>query len=364
MEMLGIAELPAAFRDRRVMVTGHTGFKGSWLVLWLNSLGARVTGVSLSPPTTPNHWDLLGLAIDDRRIDIRDAEAMKCVVTGVRPECVFHLAAQPLVRRSYVDPLDTWSTNVMGTVNVLEACRSVAEVRAIIAVTTDKCYENDGRSTPYRETDRLGGHDPYSASKAAAELAVASYRNALLAESGSPLLASARAGNVIGGGDWSEDRLIPDLVRAQANGASLGVRSPHATRPWQHVLDCLAGYLLLGANLLAAKREFARAWNFGPDPDDTRTVATVVGGLEAHWPGLRWHTNDGNGPHEAAALSLDSTRARTLLGWHPAWPLDRTLAMTASWYRQYLADGTVSSQRQLTEYVTAASNASLRMANA
>jgi CDP-glucose 4,6-dehydratase len=363
MEMLGVAELAAAYRGRRVLVTGHTGFKGSWLVLWLTELGARVTGVSLAPPSEPNHWDLLGLRIADHRLDIRNASDVRRIVEDARPDCVFHLAAQSLVRRSYVDPSGTWSTNVMGTVNVLEACRSVADVRGIVVVTTDKCYENDYRITPYLENDRLGGHDPYSASKAAAELVAASYRLAFLSVPQSPLLATARAGNVIGGGDWSEDRLIPDLVRAQASRASLAVRSPSATRPWQHVLDCLAGYLLLGANLLEGRSEFACAWNFGPD-NDTRTVTEVLVGLEAHWPGLRWHASDANTVHEATALSLDSTRAQTLLGWRPEWPLNEALAKTASWYQQFLTNGVVTSRRQLNEYIATASHAVPRLSNA
>jgi CDP-glucose 4,6-dehydratase len=360
--MLGIAELAGSFHGRRVMVTGHTGFKGSWLVLWLNELGAHVTGVSLAPPTHPNHWDLLDIQVDDRRLDIRNAGAFTRVVADARPECIFHLAAQPLVRRSYGHPVDTWSTNVMGTINVVEACRSVDGVRAIVTVTTDKCYENDNRTVPYREDDRLGGRDPYSASKAAAELVVSSYRVAFLTAVGSPLVATARAGNVIGGGDWGEDRLVPDLVRAQARGTSLVVRSPDATRPWQHVLDCLAGYLLLGANLLAGKSEFASAWNFGPDAGDTRSVSEVLAGLAAHWPGLRWHAGDITGPHESATLSLDSERARQHLGWRPAWPLDQALAKTASWYRRFLADGTLSSREQLNDYIAAASIPTPRLA--
>jgi CDP-glucose 4,6-dehydratase len=277
---------------------------------------------------------------------------------------VFHLAAQPLVRHSYVDPIETWSSNVMGTVNLLEACRSVAAVRAIIVVTSDKCYENVQATTPHRESDRLGGHDPYSASKAAAELAASSYRAAFMTSQGSPLLATARAGNVIGGGDWAEDRLIPDLVRAHASGTSLVIRSPSATRPWQHVLDCLAGYLQLGANLMVGKREFASAWNFGPSPGDPHTVSDVLGSLRSHWPELRWHTGEGNGPREETVLSLDSTRSRTLLGWHPVWTLDDALVATATWYRRYLADNAVSSREQLAEYAGAARRTGLRWANA
>jgi CDP-glucose 4,6-dehydratase len=362
--MLGLADFAEVYRGRRVLVTGHTGFKGSWLALWLGTLGARVTGLALAPPSNPSHWDLLRLVVDEHRIDVRDAEAVARVIVRTQPECVVHLAAQPLVRRSYANPHDTWSTNVMGTVNVLEACRTTASVRAIVVATTDKCYENTGSAVPYREDDRLGGHDPYSASKAAAELVARSYRTAFLGESESALVATVRAGNVIGGGDWGDDRLIPDLVRARAAGVPLAVRSPGAIRPWQHVLDCLAGYLLLGANLIAGKRQFAGAWNFGPDADDTRTVAQVLSVLESLWPGLCWRSDNSERPQESATLSLDSSRARTLLGWRPVWTIDDALAATASWYRRFLKNGTVSSRAQLEEYVTTARGGVLPLAKA
>jgi len=349
-EMLGLTALNDAYRGRRVLITGHTGFKGSWLALWLTQLGAKVTGVSLAPPTSPNHWDLLRLQVAEHRVDVRDYAAVASAVTDSKPECVFHLAAQSLVRRSYAGPLDTWSTNVMGTANLLEACRSVSSVRAIVAVTTDKCYENDRRTSPYDEDDRLGGHDPYSASKAAAELAASSYRAAFMSSASSALIATARAGNVIGGGDWAEDRLIPDLMRAQSRGERLTVRSPGATRPWQHVLDCLSGYLQLGAHLLGGRLDAARAWNFGPDSRDTRTVADLLASMQAHWPGLRWEAGRAEGPHEALTLSLNSDRARKLLGWRRTWSFDEATRATSTWYKAFLESGTILSREQLAEF--------------
>jgi CDP-glucose 4,6-dehydratase len=350
---MDIGTFERAFRGRRVLVTGHTGFKGSWLALWLNELGAKVTGLALQPASTPNHWDLLDLPIDDRRADIRDAEATRAVVTNARPEIVFHLAAQSLVRRSYQEPLATWATNVVGTANVLDACREVSEMRAIVVVTSDKCYANDGTPRRYRETDQLGGHDPYSASKAATELVAASYRDAFFRDAGSPLLATVRAGNVVGGGDWAQDRLIPDIARAKAAGASLAIRAPDATRPWQHVLECLLGYLALGSRLLDSERAFADAWNFGPDDGTSVSVAQVLATLQRHWPGLRWQVDERHAPHEAAFLALDSTKARTLLGWRPVWSLEEALARTAAWYRDYLDGGRVTSRAQLLAYVNA-----------
>ena len=344
------------YRGRRVLVTGHTGFKGSWLSLWLERLGAHVTGISLAPPTSPNHWDLLGLKIDEHRIDVREADAVRRVVAESRPDLVFHLAGQSLVRRSYRDPISTWSTNMMGTVNVLEACRLESAVQAIVVITSDKCYENLERA-PHGESDRLGGHDPYSASKAASELAAQSYRDAFFAAPRSPLLATARAGNVIGGGDWSDDRLVPDLVRAQSSGISLAIRSPNAIRPWQHVLDCLRGYLLLGARLLDGDRTAAAAWNFGPPPEQALSVGSILSGLSKYWPNLRWHIDSTPGPQESELLLLDSTRAHTMLGWRPIWSIDQALSATSAWYREYLDTRRESSRSQLSSYIAACEQA-------
>lgn len=347
------------YRGRRVLLTGHTGFKGSWLALWLHELGAEVTGVSLPPASTPNHWDVLGLPIAERRLDIRDADALTTIVNKTQPEIVFHLAAQALVRRSYLEPIETWSTNVMGTVNVLEACRQAPSVRAIVVVTSDKCYENREWPWGYRENDPLGGLDPYSASKAATELVAASYRAAFFDAAASPLLATARAGNVIGGGDWSEDRLVPDLVRALERNQPLEIRSPQATRPWQHVLESASGYLLLGQRLLMGESAYAEAWNFGPETAGNRTVVEVLDKLARYWPNLRWQLTDQPQPHEATLLYLDSSKARSKLAWQPVWNIDTALEKTAEWYRAWLEAGQVISRRQLADYVSAAAQANL-----
>lgn len=345
------------YRGRRVLLTGHTGFKGSWLALWLRDLGADVTGLALPAETDPNHWQSLGLEITAHLQDIRDSAAVARIVAAAKPEVIFHLAAQPLVRRSYRDPLQTWSTNVMGTANLLEACREVPGVRAVVVVTSDKCYENREWPWGYRERDRLGGHDPYSASKAATELLIASYRKAFFDGAGTPLLASARAGNVIGGGDWSEDRLIPDLVRAIATGRPLEVRSPDATRPWQHVLESLSGYLLLGQVLMDGRREFATAWNFGPDVEGNCSVAGVLTKMQHSWPELAWRAAPAAQLHEANLLYLDSAQARTHLGWQPVWALPDALRATAEWYRGFLSSGRVASADQLRSYLACARGA-------
>ncbi len=344
-----------AYYGKRVLITGHTGFKGSWLALWLHELGAKVTGISLPPESSPNHWDLLNLQVVEYRFDIRDFRALARLFVDVQPEVVFHLAAQPLVRRSYRLPLDTWSINVMGTANVLEACRQTDSVRAVVAVTTDKCYENVEWQWGYRESDRLGGHDPYSASKAGSELVAASYRRAFFSSNTAPLLATARAGNVIGGGDWSEDRLIPDLVRAISIGKSLEVRSPHSTRPWQHVLESLSGYLKLGLKLMNGEKVLADAWNFGPSPDGNRTVEGVLRLFSRNWEAVRWHVQPlESNPHEAALLYLDNSKARNLLQWEPIWGLDETIRRTAEWYRAWLECKRPISREQLLDYVSCA----------
>ena len=342
------------YRDRRVLLTGHTGFKGSWLALWLHQMGADVTGLGLSPATNPCHWSLLGLPIKDHRVDVRDAAAVRQVLESTRPEIVFHLAAQPLVRRSYREPLETWSTNVMGTANVIDATRYVPNIKAIVVITTDKCYANMEWPWGYRENDRLGGHDPYSASKAATELVVSSFRSSFFNGQSGPLLATARAGNVIGGGDWSEDRLFPDLVRAAARDLLLEVRAPQATRPWQHVLDSLSGYLLLGQRLLASDRSAADAWNFGPDPDGNLSVLEVLNRFMPHWPGVRCQVTATPQPHESTLLYLDSAKARSLLDWKPVWKIDRALEYTAQWYRQWFSAREVLSREQLSAFIAAA----------
>lgn len=337
-----------------MLLTGNTGFKGSWLALWLTELGAEVIGVSLPPEMDPNHWDLLGLNIMNHFCDLRDASAICQVLANAQPEIVLHLAAQSLVRRSYRDPLQTWSTNVMGTANLLEACRDTPSVRAILVVTSDKCYENQEWVWGYRETDRLGGHDPYSASKAATEIVVESYRKSFFHELDAPLLSSARAGNVIGGGDWSEGRLIPDLVRAMTKRIPLEIRSPRATRPWQHVLESLSGYLLLGQKLLEGKREVAEAWNFGSESEECHTIEEVLMRLQVYWPNLSWKTTSQPQPHEATLLSLDSAKAKAVLGWKPVWGLSDAIESAVGWYREYLEHGNIMTRAQLERYITTA----------
>lgn len=345
------------YRGRRVLVTGHTGFKGSWLVTWLLELGAEVTGLALAPDGTPSHWELLSSPAQDLRGDIRDLATVQTAFELGQPEIVFHLAAQALVRRSYHDPLDNWSTNVMGTANVLELCRSTPSVCAVVIVTTDKVYENNEWTWGYRENDRLGGHDPYSASKAACEVLIESYRKSFFNTELAPLIATARAGNVIGGGDWSEDRLIPDLIRALQTHSDLEIRSPYSTRPWQHVLDCLSGYLLLGQHLLEGKKEFSEAWNFGPAPEDNRTVSEILAAMQHFWPDLRWKVEGEPQLHEANLLYLDCANARSRLRWVPALNLDEGIAMTANWYRTHHITGKINTIEQLTQYFKTAQTA-------
>ena len=325
----------AFWHDRRVLVTGHTGFKGSWLSLWLSALGAKVTGFSLDVPTTPSLMQAarVGDLLRDERGDVRDLKAVRAVMDVAKPEVVLHLAAQSLVRQSYAMPVETYATNVIGTTHLLEAVRTAKSVLAVIVVTSDKCYENRESGTPYVESDPMGGHDPYSSSKGAAELVTAAYRRSFF---GDGKIASARAGNVVGGGDWSPDRLIPDIYRAAEANKALLLRNPKAVRPWQHVLEPLSGYLML-AEHLASDPAFAQAWNFGPDEVDARSVEDVVTRVVSRWSnGLRWELDRGAHPHEAKVLSIDSAKARQRLGWAPRLSLEETLAWTVDWYKAFM----------------------------
>ncbi len=340
---------------RRVLVTGHTGFKGAWLALWLQARGAEVTGFALPPPTDPSLFAAarVGDLVTHVEGDVRDAAALRRAVERARPEAIFHLAAQPLVRLSYREPVETYATNVMGTVHLLEAARAVPGVRAVVCVTSDKCYENREWVWPYREDDSMGGHDPYSSSKGCAELVIAAYRRSFFAEGG-PALASVRAGNVIGGGDWADDRLVPDLVRAFASGTAPLIRAPQAVRPWQHVLEALAGYQAIAERLLGGDRRFAEAWNFGPPDDDARPVSWIVERLRRAWGGEAGGPlpDTGPQPHEAGLLRLDSAKARAALGWRPALGLEQALEWIADWHKAVAAgaDARAVTLAQIADY--------------
>jgi len=325
---------PDFWRGRRVLVTGHSGFKGAWLSFWLARMGAIVSGVSLQPATNPNFFSLLGLesSVESNWLDIRDEESVRGVFERFQPEVVLHLAAQALVRPSYSAPMQTFSTNIIGTLHVLDAARKTSSVRSIVAITTDKVYQNHEKGLAFEESDPLGGHDPYSASKAGAEMVISSYRKSFFQAAGIGL-ASARAGNVIGGGDWSLDRILPDAVRAWSTGQPLVVRNPRATRPWQHVLEPLAGYLRL-AEYIFAQPQSAEDFNFGPDPSDVATVKEVVTQAQKSFGcgDIEWGSVP-DGLHEAQTLTLDNTKAKRLLGIHPVWNLETAVARTMDWYR-------------------------------
>lgn len=337
--------LPPFWSGKRVFLTGHTGFKGGWLSLWLQSLGAEITGYALGPPTTPSLFDAARVGEEMCSIiaDIRDLPTLQQALREARPEIVFHLAAQPLVRYSYQNPVETYATNVMGTVYLLEAIRRIPSVRAVVNVTSDKCYENREWVWGYREHEPMGGYDPYSNSKGCAELVTAAYRNSFFSPQ-PPIpnpqpptaVASARAGNVIGGGDWAEDRLIPDILRAFEVGQTVKIRNPHAIRPWQHVLEPLGGYLRLAEKLYHEGAVFAEGWNFGPDEADARPVAWIVNQLVELWgKGARWEQDSGYHPHEAHYLKLDCAKAKARLGWTPRWSLEQSLRATVDWHRSY-----------------------------
>jgi CDP-glucose 4,6-dehydratase len=330
---------PDFWRGKRVFLTGHTGFKGSWLSLWLQSLGAQVHGLALEAPSTPSLFALAqveaGMA-GHTISDIRELATVQKAMQAAQPDIVIHMAAQPLVRLSYAEPVETYATNVMGTVHVLEAARNSPSVKAIVVVTTDKCYENKEWTWGYRENEPMGGHDPYSNSKGCAELVTNAYRNSFLQSSGIAV-ASARAGNVIGGGDWAADRLVPDILRAFEQNQPVTIRNPHATRPWQHVLEPLSGYLTLAEHLYTHGQAYAEGWNFGPQDDDARPVQWIVEHMVNSWgKGASWQRDGGVHPHEANYLKLDISKAKSRLGWQPRWPLATSLELITSWHQAYL----------------------------
>lgn len=361
------------YRGKRVLITGHTGFKGSWLAEWLLALGTEVIGFALPPPTEPSLFEQLGLASRLKHVvgDVRDLAAVRRVMDEARPDFVFHLAAQPLVRLSYEQPVETYGTNVMGTANVLEAVRLTGRRCVVVAITTDKCYENKEWAHSYREEDPMGGYDPYSSSKGAAELVIAAYRRSYFSGSDSLVkLASARAGNVIGGGDWALDRIVPDCIRALRRGETIPVRNKIATRPWQHVLEPLSGYLWLGACLHSSRlsafgSQLTSAFNFGPSLSSNRTVAELVQEVLKHWPGKWEDKSDPKAVHEAKLLNLATDKAYHFLGWAPAWSFVETLRETVDWYRQTEAltskvDALTAGQ--ITAYTAAARAAGIRWA--
>ena len=346
------------WRGRRVLLTGHTGFKGSWMAIWLTSLGAQLHGLSVDVPTEPSLYRLSRIAesVEWIEADVRDYDSVEAAVARTRPEVVVHMAAQSLVRRSFADPRGTYETNVMGTVNVLEAVRRRGEdVRVVVNVTSDKCYENREWEWGYREDEPMGGHDPYSNSKGAAELVTSAYRRSFFADPGGARLASARAGNVIGGGDWGEDRLVPDIMRGALAGTAVRVRNPNSIRPWQHVLNPLSGYLAL-AQALWDDPAAALGWNFGPADDDARPVGWLVGRIAERWPGgVRSELDPGPHPHEAHHLKLDSSRARARLGWSPRWDLPAAVDAVVEWYAAYAAgdDAHAVTLAQIDRFATA-----------
>lgn len=340
-----VTEMESFWKHKRVLVTGHTGFKGSWLVAWLSRLGADLVGVSLPAATQPNLYNCaaIGELVESHYCDIRDVEALASVVRDVEPDIVFHLAAQALVRASYKSPIETFSTNTLGTASVMEAIRHVSSVRVVVVVTTDKVYQNFEHNYPYRETDQLGGYDPYSASKAASEIVVSSYRDSFLANQGTAV-ASARAGNVIGGGDWSEDRLIPDAVRAWSDNASLEIRMPQAIRPWQHVLEPLYGYMTL-AQRLWSEPELAAAYNFGPLSHEALTVRDVTQLAKSQWgdDAKVVYQSSSDELHEASWLSLDVSKVRFCLGIEPKWSAEEAVKRSIHWYKSYYKGATARS---------------------
>lgn len=345
------------YQNKKILVTGHTGFKGSWLVKWFEMLGSEIYGISLAPNIQPNHFSLVQSDVVSHILDIREAEKLSKTMGAINPDIIFHLAAQPLVRESYQYPLETLQTNIMGTANLLNACRYLDNLKAIVIITTDKCYENKEWIWGYREDDSMGGYDPYSMSKGCVELVISSFRRSYfnLDEFGQKhqtLLASARGGNVMGGGDWSKDRLIPDVIKAAMRDEKVNIRSPYSTRPWQHVLECLSGYLALGQKLLQGEKVFAGPWNFGPAIDVEATVLDVLTRMQKQWSKIQYQIEkNNNNPHEAHLLKLDCSKANFILKWKNLWNIEKTIAETTEWYQSYYEKNKVITENQIDEYV-------------
>lgn len=344
------------YKEKRVLVTGHTGFKGSWLIYWLQKMGADVSGLALEPPTNPNHLSLLSFPYTSYIQNINEKNQVREILKEVNPEIIFHLAAQPLVRLSYEDPYNTYLTNIMGTVNILEASRNLPDLKAVLIVTSDKCYENKEWIWGYRENDPMGGKDPYSSSKGCAELVTAAWRHSYFnpenyGKDHQVLIASARAGNVIGGGDWAADRIVPDIVKATNEANEVVLRYPGATRPWQHVLEPLSGYLALGCKLLEGRKEFAEGWNFGPNHENNVTVLELVKEAQKNWGKIKYSNNANQQLHEAGFLMLDSGKAIKLLKWEPVWSFAKTVEHTINWYKEFYEKGSVKTDSTLIDYI-------------
>lgn len=338
---------PEFWQGKRVFLTGHTGFKGSWLSLWLQQMGAIVKGFALEPNTNPNLFEIAGVAknMESEMGDITNLSLIKDSMNSFNPDILIHMAAQPLVRLSYEEPVLTYATNVMGTVNVLEAARTCKKLKAIVSVTTDKCYENKEWVWGYRENEPMGGFDPYSSSKGCAELVTSAYRNSFFCAENSPAIASARAGNVIGGGDWAEDRLIPDILKSFEKKSPVIVRNPMATRPWQHVLEPLSGYLVLAEHLFNEGKSFAEAWNFGPKDEDCKSVSWILDKMVTNWDDhASWELDKNTNPHEAGYLKLDCSKAASKLNWHSKWNLEYTLESIINWHQNYLSGNNIKEQ--------------------
>ena len=338
------------YKNKKVLITGHTGFKGSYLALWLKQLGANVVGISLPPQDDISHWKLINIDMDSYFFDIRNKEKLNKIIKQIKPDIIFHLAAQALVIASYDDPIDTWHSNLIGTVNVLESSRDIDNLKAVLCITTDKCYKNINKLEGYSENDALGGFDPYSASKATCEIAISSYRDSFFMNTDT-LIASARSGNVIGGGDWCKNRLIPDLMRSIDSGKPLEIRSPNATRPWHHVLETASGYLRLGQCLLEGNRNCAKSYNFGPKKDNNCSVETILKKIEPLWHKVKWKIDTKSWPHEASELYLDSTQAYSDLNWYETWNIDDALYHTIEWYKEWFENNLIISLDQLDLYI-------------